>query len=206
MMKLTPALNIRPKARIIYTYCQRRKLDEFLQNGSPIRRQCVLKLMVLGSFDIFITLPITTLNLITAFFQHGGITTFWPRWKATHANISAVTKVTSEEWKSAGWSTIVNIRFSQWISPLFAVVFFVLFGITEKNKLWYRDMFRKVTKTFRSTSRQSVAAAAFADGSCSVPRSGAKCVLYSLLADMKCLERRLIHIVIVQVSYRTIIP
>lgn len=156
----------------MYTFCQHRKLDEFLENVLPIRRQCVLKLMVLGSFDIFITLPITTLNLITALFQHGGITTFWPRWKVTHANISAVTKVTSEEWKSAGWSTIVNIRFSQWISPLFAVVFFILFGITEKNRLWYRDTVREIMKLFRSTSRQSVVSPTFASDPGLVHNSG----------------------------------
>lgn len=204
MIDLTQALIFGWLARLVYTFCQHRKLDEFLKNVLPIRRQCVLKLMVLGSFDIFITLPITTLNLITALFQHGGITTFWPRWKVTHANISAVTKVTSEEWKSAGWSTIVNIRFSQWISPLFAVVFFILFGITEKNRLWYRDIFRKVMKTFRSTSHQSVTTAAFADDSCSVPASGAKYVQPSSSREVSWTQTN--AYVIVQVSYRKITP
>lgn len=160
-------------ARLIYAYCQHRKLNAVLENGLPMHRQNVLKLMVLGLFDISITLPITTLNLITTVLKHGGISTFWPQWNSTHTNISAVSKITSNGWKSAGWTTILNIRFSQWLCPLFAVVFFILFGITEKNNIWYRDMFRTILSPFTSKPRESVAPPTFAGDPCSVPRSSA---------------------------------
>lgn len=147
-------------ARLIWIYFQHRKLDEIL-DCSPINRLYFSKLLALGSFDALIMFPNALRNLVTPLFYGGGVSDFWIGWRAVHANISDVPKVTSGEWKSAGWCTILEIRCSQWLSPLFGVVFFALFGLTEKNRIWYRDIFRKMMKPFGFTSRQNPTASTF---------------------------------------------
>lgn len=147
-------------ARLIWIYFQHRKLGEIL-DCSPINRDYFSKLLALGLFDALIMFPNALRNVVTPLFIGGGVSVFWIGWRAVQVNISDVPKVTSDGWKSAGWCTILQIRCSQWLSPLFAVVFFALFGLTEKNRLWYREMFRKLMKPFGFTFCQNPTASTF---------------------------------------------
>ena len=128
------------------TYFKRnRDLDATLASNTTMNRSGFLKLLALGLFDILLTLPIQILSLVEDILQ-GGITGFWPGWKTVHASFSTIPTVTSEEWKSAGFWTVFTVRFSQWINPIFAVAFFLLFGTTKQKRDWYRSIFWKVMK------------------------------------------------------------
>ena len=77
-----------------------------------------------------------------------GTIDFWPGWKSAHEASSTVLKITTDEWKSEGvWHT-VTVKFAQCIYPLFSVAFFLLFGITEQRRCWYRALLLKVARPF----------------------------------------------------------
>ena len=124
-----------------------RELDATLASNTTMNRSGFLKLLALGLFDILLTLPLSIVSLVQDILQ-GGITGFWPGWKAVHASFSTIPTVTSEEWESAGFWTVFTIRLDQWINPIFAVAFFLLFGITEQKRTWYRSVFWKIIRPF----------------------------------------------------------
>ena len=124
-----------------------RNLDATLASNTTMNRSGFLKLLALGLFDILLTLPIQILSFVQAILQ-GGITGFWPGWKAVHASFSTIPTATSNDWKSAGFWTLFTIRFSQWVNPIFAVAFFLLFGITEQKRTWYWSIFWKIMRPF----------------------------------------------------------
>ena len=129
-----------------------RDLDATLASNTTMNRSAFFKLLALGLFDILLTLPITILQLVQDILQ-GGITGFWPGWKAVHASFSTIPTITSEEWKSAGFWTVFTFKFDQWINPIFAVAFFLLFGITEQKRAWYQCIFWKVMRTLGLKTR-----------------------------------------------------
>ena len=130
------------------TYFKRNgNLDATLASNTTMNISGFFKLLALGLFDILLTLPLSIVSLVEAFLEVG-ITGFWPGWKAVHASFSTIPTFTSEEWKSAGFWTVFTIRLSQWINPIFAVAFFLLFGTTKQKRDWYRSIFWKVMRPF----------------------------------------------------------
>ena len=130
------------------TYFKRNhELDATLASNTTMNRSGFLKLLALGLFDILLTLPITILGFVQGLLQND-ITGFWPGWEVVHASFSTIPTVTSEEWKSDGIWNVVFVRFDQWVNPIFAVAFFLLFGITEQKRAWYRSIFWKVMRPF----------------------------------------------------------
>ena len=130
------------------TYFKRnRELDATLASSTTMNRSGFLKLLALGLFDILLTLPLSIVALVQDILQDG-ITGFWPGWKAAHASFSTISTDTSEEWESAGSWMVFSIRFDQWINPIFAVAFFLLFGTTKQKRAWYRSIFWKVMRPF----------------------------------------------------------
>ena len=130
------------------TYFKRNHdLDATLASNTTMNRSGVLKLLALGIFDILLTLPITILGLVQDLL-HGNIAGFWPGWGTVHASFSTIPTATSEEWKSAGIWTVLNVRFNQWVCPIFAVAFFLLFGTTKQKRDWYRSIFWKLVRPF----------------------------------------------------------
>ena len=122
-----------------------RNLDATLASNTTMNRRGFLKLLALGLFDILLTLPLSIVLLVQDTIQDG-ITGFWPGWKTVHASFSTIPTITSEEWKSAGFWTVFNIRLYQWVNPIFAIAFFLLFGTTKEKRAWYRSIFWKVMR------------------------------------------------------------
>ena len=124
-----------------------RDLDATLASNKTMNRSGFLNLPALGLFDILLILPILILGLVQGLLAVG-IAGFWPGWKAVHVSFSTIPTATSEEWRSAGIWTVFSVRFDQWVNPIFAVAFFLLFGITEQKRAWYRNIFWKVMRPF----------------------------------------------------------
>ena len=130
------------------TYFKRkRNLDATPASSTTMNRNTFLKLLTLGLFDIILTLPVQILGVVQGLLQED-ITGFWPGWEAVHASFSTIPTATSEEWKSAGFWTVFFVRLSQWINPIFAVAFFLVFGTTKQKRDWYRSIFWKGMRPF----------------------------------------------------------
>ena len=132
------------------TYFRRnRDLELTLASNTTLDRSAFFKLLALGLFDILLTLPVTILQLVFNLLEAkvmGFWPGFWPGWENVHSHFSAIPTSTSEEWKSAGFWTVFSVEFSQWINPIFAIAFFLLFGITEQKRAWYRSIFWKIMR------------------------------------------------------------
>ena len=131
---------------------------------------------MLGLFDIIITMPVGVMGLVSDLLFDGDIS-FWPGWKAIHDDFSTIPTATSEEWKAGGFWTIFNIRFFQWVNPIFALTFFLLFGLTEHKRSWYRSIFWKAMKPFGFKSRVDpvVSSIAFGSGPGPIINTGIDC-------------------------------
>ena len=131
---------------------------------------------MLGVFDVIITLPLAVIVLVTDLL-FGGDISFWPGWKAIHGDFSTIPTFTSEEWKAAGFWTIFEVRFYQWINPIFALAFFLLFGLTEQKRSWYRSIFWRAVKPFGFRPRVDpvVSSIAFGSGPGPIINTGVDC-------------------------------
>ena len=129
-----------------------------------IDRNGFLKLLMLGVFDVIITLPLAVMVLV-ADLLFDGVISFWPGWKAIHGDFSTIPTATSEEWKKLGFWSNFSIRFAQWVNPIFALAFFLLFGLTEPKRSWYRSIFWSAVKPFGFRPRVDPVASSIVFGS-----------------------------------------
>ena len=143
-------------------------MNRALASNASIDRNGFLKLLVLGVFDVIITLPFAVMVLVTDLL-FGGDISFWPGWKAIHSDFSTIPTVTSEEWKTLGFWTIFEVRFYQWVNPILALAFFLLFGLTEQKRSWYRSIFWRAVKPFGSRPRVDPVVSSIDFGSGPVP-------------------------------------
>ena len=135
-----------------------------LASNASIDRNGFFKLLVLGIFDVIITMPLAVIELVKDLLFDGSVS-FWPGWKAIHSDFSTIPTATSEEWKARGFWTIFEVRFYQWINPVFALAFFLLFGLTEQKRSWYRSIFWRAVKPFGLRPRVDPVASSIAFGS-----------------------------------------
>ena len=150
---------------MIFTYFRHnRDLNGALASNASIDRNGFLKLLLLGVFDVIMTLPFAVMVLVTDLLFDGDIS-FWPGWKAIHSDFSTIPTATSEEWKTFGFWTIFGIRFDQWVNPIFALAFFLLFGLTQQKRSWYRSIFWRAVKPFGFKPRVDPVVTSIAFGS-----------------------------------------
>ena len=150
---------------MIFTYFRHnRDLNGALASNTSIDRNRFFKLLVLGVFDVIITMPPQVIDLVTDLRIVGNIS-FWPGWKAIHGDFSTIPTATSEEWKKLGFWSNFSIRFAQWVNPIFALAFFLLFGLTEPKRSWYRSIFWRAVKPFGFRPRVDPVVSSIAFGS-----------------------------------------
>ena len=104
------------------------------------------RLLALGLIDSVLTLPVTVAELVVSRLRSGNNTPFWPGLRTVHATITDVNTVTTERWKAQGIWMVIELKFSQWSCPFCALVFFALFGLTERKRTQYRNLFWKIMK------------------------------------------------------------
>ena len=132
-------------ARIIWTFYKNRKeMEELFVSNANIDRQSYYRLLGLGLFDLLVTLPNSVLFLVIDLLERKDSFVFWPGWRAVHADFSSIPVATYESWSSHGIWCIFFVKWSQWVNPLYAVVFFVLFGLSSQARERYQRAFRIV--------------------------------------------------------------
>ena len=104
------------------------------------------RLLTLGLIDSILTLPVAVSELVVSRLRSGSGTYFWPGFGIAHANVTLVDEATKVEWKARGIWMVIELKFSQWSCPFCALVFFALFGLTERKRTQYRNFFWKIMK------------------------------------------------------------
>ena len=119
---------------------------------------------MLGVFDLIMTMPSSVIGLVMEWLVVGSIS-FWPGWKVIHGDFSIIATATSEEWKADGFWTIFEVRFDQWVNPILALAFFLLFGLTGQKRSCYRSIFWRAVKPFGFRPRVDPVVSSIAFGS-----------------------------------------
>ena len=137
---------------------------------------------MLGVFDLIMTMPSSVIGLVMDL-VFGGDISFWTGWKDIHSDFSTIPTVTSEEWKAGGFWTNFSARFYQWVNPIFALAFFLLFGLTEQKRFWYRSIFWRAVEPFRFRPRVDpvVSSIAFGSGPGPIINTGIDCTLGTVM-------------------------
>ena len=111
------------------------------------------RIFALASIDIALTLPIGIAN-IALFSAHVvtqlGRLPFYRGWTAVHADWEPVS-VSYEELMEEGTSTVAQVYFSYWSSPILAFVIFGLFGVTKEARASYWRAIRPILGWFSRT-------------------------------------------------------
>ncbi|VDB87074.1 unnamed protein product [Peniophora sp. CBMAI 1063] len=128
--------------KVAYTFYRHTKdVNHFLRTNGAVSRTVYLRVLLLASIDIAITLPVGItyfiLNLLSALPN----LTVYPGWKVVHTN-----------WEPAGFlypdwaadpASAASQYFSFWTWPVLAFVIFGLFGLSGEALASYRSAIRR---------------------------------------------------------------
>lgn len=99
--------------------------------------------MALGCLDVVLTLPVYVMVNVANSLEFP-IESFWHSWSAVHAWPSVSEEngllVPASVWKPAPWAKFI-IVWDEWIIVILAIVFFLLFGLTNEAQSNYSQLF-----------------------------------------------------------------
>lgn len=128
-------------------------MNEYLDStGEGLSQSHFNRMLALGCFDIFITLPIVIILLVIDILD-GGKFEFYQGWTYIHTQWEA-SPVPKSEWSATIWNRFL-LRWDEWINPFYAVVFFLLFGLTPEARDGYRRVFHFLARPFRAQRANS---------------------------------------------------
>ena len=121
---------------------QRRAVNSFLSSTNSIDRISYLRVIALASVDISLTLPMNVASLVLRIITlvEANSPPFYLGWSALHANLKPI-RVPYALLQEKGYANLVHVYFSYWTSPVFGLVIFGLFGLTEEVRESYWSIF-----------------------------------------------------------------
>ncbi|KZV59958.1 hypothetical protein PENSPDRAFT_694699 [Peniophora sp. CONT] len=133
---LIPSILLAKVARTYYR--QRRDIDSFLRSNTSVSRTNYLRILVLASIDILLTLPVGIVTITLAIVQARSSNTFlfYPGWTLLHTDWDPI-GISYVEQRAAGIGGLAQFYFSQWSSTILAFVIFGLFGVTPEARVTY---------------------------------------------------------------------
>lgn len=134
------ATNTETLARVAWAfYRQSRDINRFLKSNNSVSRTNYFRILALASIDLLLTLPIgiviVTLNATQGEFLNG--LPFYYGWTGAHRDSRVAGVFHYADLVSQGTSTLAQIYFTQWTSPVLAFAIFALFGITSEARASY---------------------------------------------------------------------
>lgn len=117
-------------------------MNEFLSSSGSMSHNTYLRILALGCLDVFVTLPIGVLGLAVDIKENRIV--FYQGWTTIHS-FWEPQQVTKEMWTVTPFGTF-DVKWNEWISVFFALVFFVLFGLTSEAREKYRRVLRFVLR------------------------------------------------------------
>ncbi|KAI0310628.1 GPCR fungal pheromone mating factor [Amylostereum chailletii] len=129
--------------RLVWSfYKHQRRLNEFARTTDPnsCTRSRFLRLLLIASFDVLVTLPCGVLNLVMNV-KGGPLSHFWEGWSIVHSPAEWPAHLAPASlWRQNPWYRAM-VAFDQWANVVLALAFFVLFGITHQSRALYARAF-----------------------------------------------------------------
>ncbi|KZV74012.1 STE3-domain-containing protein [Peniophora sp. CONT] len=124
--------------RVVRIFYQRNQdVNRFLESNDSVSRTNYIRILVLASIDVLLTLPIGIVNIVLivtdALSQHA--LQFYPGWLYDHPPGNwGPQSYSYADLTSIGISVVAQQYFVQWTSPVLAFVIFGLFGFTAEAR------------------------------------------------------------------------
>lgn len=117
---------------------QSRDINHFLQSNDSVTRTNYFRRLALASIDILLTLPVGIARIVLDVEQALalGPIPFYFGWTYDHTDWQP-RGYSYAEMVAQGTSTVAEIYFTQWTSPILAFVIFALFGVTPEARASY---------------------------------------------------------------------
>ncbi|KZV65954.1 fungal pheromone STE3G-protein-coupled receptor [Peniophora sp. CONT] len=120
-------------------YRQSRDINHFLQSNNSVSRTNYIRIFVLASIDVVLTLPlgiVATVLSVTDALSDGFGLPFYLGWTYDHTDWEP-TSFSYQSVVAEGASSLGGQYFSQWSSPVLAFAIFGLFGVTSEARASY---------------------------------------------------------------------
>lgn len=135
-------------AKILWTfYHQRKAVNEFLDSGVGMGRTKYYKVMILGCADAIIVLPLNTAGTLLAAFQQQ--LQFWPGWNKVHKHFLIIPRIRSKALEASGAVLVISIRWTEMLYVFLAILFFLLFGLSDEARRRYGMVISPLRSLFR---------------------------------------------------------
>ena len=119
-------------------YRQSRDVNRFLQSNGSVSRTNYMRILALASIDIILMLPtgVVSIALTAAQALSFGPPRFYFGWTYEHTGWEPM-GAPYAPLVASGSSTVAQLYFSQWTSPVLAFAIFGLFGVTSEARASY---------------------------------------------------------------------
>ncbi|KZV72160.1 fungal pheromone STE3G-protein-coupled receptor, partial [Peniophora sp. CONT] len=114
-------------------YRHSRDIHSFLNSNTSVSRTNYLRILILASIDILLTLPMGIVSIalrVTSTQPPSSLPFYWD-WTESHPS-SEPLSLPYAKLEELGTTTLVQLYFSHWTSPVLAFVIFGLFGMTSE--------------------------------------------------------------------------
>ncbi|VDB95831.1 unnamed protein product [Peniophora sp. CBMAI 1063] len=127
-----------PKVAKLY-YRQRKDINSFLRSNPSVSRTNYLRILILASIDILLTLPFGIVDItlqIYPWLNNLSPFSFYPGWTYLHTAWEP-RGLSYAKQRSFGTAYIAATYVSRWTSPVLAFIIFGLFGLTAEARASY---------------------------------------------------------------------
>jgi Pheromone A receptor len=137
LTELSPGLNI------YHIWTKRQEVKSILgSNTGGLGYNHYIRLFVLSGIDIVITMPFNIWNFTTWF-----PVAPWPGWKFFHSDWSQIPEVPASAWRNPT-SSLLLTELPRWMSVLYGLFFFLLFGVGAEARNHYVSAWQYVWTIF----------------------------------------------------------
>lgn len=120
-------------------------MNTFLDSNSAVNRLNYWGMIALGCLDSLVTLPLVSMGLMIDIRENPF--EFYQGWTFLHKDWKPLL-IPKSVWVSSGFWGIFNVKWGECINPLFALIFFLLFGTTPQARARYSHVLWFIAKAF----------------------------------------------------------
>lgn len=133
----------------------RKEMNKFLSSSRNITYNRYNRLMIITCLDTFLNLPLLIMNLAVTILEKKPTNTnsilnmayitgenlhHGASGNVTGISISSIVQIPASAWTTSGLY-VLDVKWAEWTSVLYAVVFFGVFGTTPEMRVLYRSAF-----------------------------------------------------------------
>jgi hypothetical protein len=118
-------------------YKRHRQFKEITSSNPGLSRSRYIRLMVISSTEMFITIPLGTYYIV--YNAKSGVLP-WKSWADTHSHYSVVLQIAGFIWKNDP-AAVTGLELFRWSLIFCSFIFFAFFGFADEARQHYRRVY-----------------------------------------------------------------